>query len=179
MTHSVIRLALHKTCQISVTDKNNVKSGHAVMIVVQAWSCCHDCDTGLSGQRAQLIPQAVQWLQAGDVCTTLTWPKLAAAMGCSWKERNSWDTGAPSSDSMMALALTGAKAGTRSCSLASSSVKAAGKRSDRVENSCPTLIKVGPNRSRDSLHKQKRLHQKHGIQWLCLVRLQCCLLVAI
>ncbi|KAA6424089.1 MAG: hypothetical protein FRX49_06048 [Trebouxia sp. A1-2] len=34
-----------------------------------------------------------------------------------------------------------AKAGTLSWSLASSSVKAAGKRSDRVEKSCPTLMK--------------------------------------
>jgi len=30
-------------------------------------------------------------------------------------------------------------------------VKAAGKRSDRVEKSCPTLMKVGPSFNRDSL----------------------------
>ena len=51
----------------------------------------------------------------------------------------------------MAMALAGAKAGTLSCSLASSSVKAAGKRSERVEKSCPTLMKVGPSFSKDSL----------------------------
>ena len=56
---------------------------------------------------------------------------------------------------MMAIALAGAKAGTRSCSLASSSVKAAGKRSDLVEKSCPTLMKVGPSFSRDSLQHQQ------------------------
>lgn len=94
-----------------------------------------------------------------------TWPKLAAAMGCVWKEWNRRDTGAPSSASMMAMALSGAKAGTLSCSLASSSVKAAGKRSDRVENSWPTLMKVGPRRSRDSLHGQSCCQD--GVLCLC------------
>ena len=67
---------------------------------------------------------------------------------------------------MMAIALAGAKAGTRSCSLASSSVKAAGKRSDLVEKSCPTLMKVGPSFSRDSLQHQQYMP-------LCMCRRMC------
>lgn len=99
----------------------------------------------------------------------VTWPRLAAAMGFSWKLVNRRCTGAPNSASMMAMALAGAKAGTLSCNLESSSVKAAGKRSEREENSCPTLMNVGPRDSRDSLQgkgaasralQDKYLHQK-------------------
>lgn len=52
------------------------------------------------------------------------------------------------------MAFSVEKAGTLSCSFASSSVKAVGKRSERVENSCPTLMKVGPSFSKDSLCTQ-------------------------
>lgn len=45
----------------------------------------------------------------------LACPRLAAAMGWRSKERKSTPTGAPSSRSMMASALSALKAGTRSC----------------------------------------------------------------
>ena len=65
---------------------------------------------------------------------------------------------------MMAMAFAGAKAGTLSWSLASSSVKAAGKRSDRVEKSCPTLMKVGPSFNRDSLYHVSSYKCNKGCQ---------------
>jgi hypothetical protein len=84
-------------------------------------------------------PSAAKPLTSCPLCSTArcTCPRLAAAIGRRSNSRNSAPTGRPRSFSMMATALSELNAGTRSCSLASSSTKAAGNRSERVLLSWP------------------------------------------
>ena len=76
-----------------------------------------------------------------------TWATDAEAIGVFSKRANSSDTGLPSAFSIIATDCSCGKAGTLSCSLASSSAISSGSKSRRVDSICPNFINTGPNSS--------------------------------
>lgn len=72
-----------------------------------------------------------------------TCPRLAAATGCGDISANSSLPGAPSSSSIVAIAMSAGKEGSRSCSSDSTSMYSLGTRSGRDDSAWPILTKEG------------------------------------